>query len=159
MNIFVLHEDPQIAARMHCDKHVVKMILETAQMLCTAHHKLDSKIRDHLYRPTHVSHPCTVWVRSTQGNYLWAYQLFFALCAEYHHRYGKVHKTYAKLDEFLCDAPKQIPMKERTAFALAMPDEFKQTDAVQAYRDYYNGTKSHLFAWTNREIPDWVVHE
>ena len=65
MNIFMLHQEPQIAAQYHCDKHVVKMILESAQLLCTALNEAGVPMP---YRVTHKNHPCSIWVRESRAN-------------------------------------------------------------------------------------------
>ena len=100
MNIFYLHTNARKAAMMHCDKHCVKMILETAQMLCTAHRVLDGDARGDklgLYRSVHQKHPSTLWVRASMSNYLWAYDLYMFLCQEFLARYGKQHSRECAL--------------------------------------------------------------
>ena len=148
MNIFILDNDPIKAAQMHIDKHIVKMPLETAQILST--------ICGYPYRPTHRNHPCTVWARQTKGNYNWLVQLGFALCKEYSLRYSRRHKCKDVIEQ-LKYAPEFIPDGERTPFALAMPDECKQDDAVLAYRTYYRTHKKHIASWINRETPEWML--
>ena len=86
MNIFYLDKDPKKCAEMHCDKHVVKMILEYAQLLSTAHRVLDgNEWADHvgLYKATHKNHPSAIWARESAGNYFWLNKLFQELCKEY----------------------------------------------------------------------------
>lgn len=149
MNIFALDLDPTIAARMHLDKHIVKMPLESAQMLSTLN-------APHApYKPTHKNHPCTLWAGATTGNYDWLVQLGMALCHEYTYRYGKVHKCQAVI-ELLRLAPASVPMGPLTAFALAMPDECKQEDAVLSYQKYYRDHKRSIGAWKNRECPEFM---
>ena len=79
MNIFYLDHDPRIAAKYHCDKHVVKMILESAQMLATAHRVVDKNDDDILYREAYKNHPSTKWVRSNLYHYTWLWSLFNSL--------------------------------------------------------------------------------
>lgn len=173
MNIFVLDEDPVKAAQAHCDKHVVKMVLETAQLLCSAHHyALDEVIAEtpsgnvsYLatrdkdlvpYKATHMNHPCAKWVREDMHNYNWLLALGEALCKEYTHRYGKIHKSQAVI-EWCADMDIfSMPDEARTPFAQAMPDEYKNNDPVIAYRNYYAGEKGHMLAYTNRERPQWL---
>jgi len=104
MNIFALHDRSKIAARMHCDKHVVKMCLETAQILSTVVHTAGRwpgtpyEYADHnkpmnFYRPTHAKHPCVLWAGETKANFKWLQRLGVALCCEYFYRYGKTHKS------------------------------------------------------------------
>ena len=101
MNIFYLDKRPDDAAEMHCDKHCVKMILEYAQMLSTAHRELDGNVPDILYKSTHKNHPSTIWTRSSKQHYDWLFRLFRMLSAEYTLRYGKFHKTWNKLGKIL----------------------------------------------------------
>ena len=138
MNLFYLSRDPVEAARLQCDKHVVKMILETAQMLSTAHLELDGI--QVAYRATHKNHPSTVWVRSSAAAYQWAFIHMMALGQEYTKRYGKVHKTIAEHAKVLrmlpnalehCRKPFDVPPQ-------CMYDECRGPDTVRAYLSYYN---------------------
>jgi hypothetical protein len=154
MNIFALDKNPEIAAQYHNDKHVVKMILETAQLLSTAHHHFKTPYAEFLYKPTHTNHPSAIWVRENNENYKWAYDLLKALIKEYAYRYNKIHST-SDLLFFLEKTPENIPQGKLTPFALAMPDEFKEKNRVQSYRNYYLYGKSHLAVWTKRQRPFW----
>ena len=136
MNIFYLDTDPAEAARMQCDRHVVKMILETAQLLSTAHHELDGE--SPAYKPTHKNHPSAVWVRSSTTAYRWAWQHLQSLGSEYQRRYGKTHKTIREHLDALYSAPKAIPAGEFTDPPQCMPDEYKRDDTTLAYQLYYN---------------------
>ena len=180
MNIFRLDDDPVKAAQLQCDKHVVKMIVESAQMLSTAHRVLDGKkikrlspkgmrlsywlheYDDVLYKAVHVNHPSTVWTRESKDNYLWHYKHFIALCDEYTYRYDKVHKTYEKLFKILGIVPHNIPDIGYTPFKLAMgsnPECMIKNDSVKSYRLFYL-TKQKRFdmVWTKRSIPEWFTH-
>jgi len=178
MNIFILDNDPVIAAQEQCDKHVVKMIVESAQMLSTVHRMLDGvmerrpsnsgamlqywKLNDQreniLYKACHFSHPSTVWTRESKANYQWHYKHFIALCDEYTYRYGKVHSTDTKLRIALQQIPTNIPEKHMTPFKLAMGSnpECILEDAVESYRRFYE-TKQKRFTmvWTKRPVPKW----
>lgn len=156
MNIFFLDESPELAAKFQCDKHVVKMILESAQLLSTAHHELDSPYADLCYKPTHRNHPCAKWARECDANYKWLYSHFIALGQEYTRRYGKIHKTIRERAEVLSNLPPNIPKrKECTKLPLCMPDQYKDDDnPVEAYRNYYRGEKV-LFARWKLEEPNW----
>ena len=92
MNIFFLSLDPAEAARLHCDKHVVKMILESCQLLYCAHWMCGTIMPSNAYKKTHPNHPCAKWVRESQANYRWLCRLGLELCGEYTFRYGKHHK-------------------------------------------------------------------
>lgn len=150
MNIFVLSNNPIECAQMHCDRHVVKMILESAQLLCTAISMYENI--EGLYKPTHHNHPCSIWVRQSSANFLWLSHLAHALSDEYTFRYGKTHKSL----EVLNRCRNIIPEGDLTPFALAMPDEYKTFDAVESYRKYYIGEKHQLLTYTNRDIPNWI---
>jgi hypothetical protein len=156
MNIFYLDSNARLAAQYHNDKHVVKMILETAQLLSTAHHILDGdKAIASIYKSTHKNHPSAVWARQSNSNYNWLYNLFCELCNEYTHRYGKVHLTDTKLRSVLKQLPVNINSGTFTQPTQAMPDEYKNVDAVTAYRAYYRSSKAHLAAWTKQSTPSW----
>lgn len=160
MNLFVLDDDITTSVQYYTNKHVVKMILETAQMLSTAHRILDGDDIDPvIYKKTHWNHPCSKWMRETTGNYSYGYNLFSLLAKEYQYRYNKNHLSWRKLQDVLKTPPKNIDESlEMTPFALAMPDEYKTFDsAVESYRKYYIGEKSHLFTWTRRQIPTWIT--
>ena len=157
MNIFYLHEDPIEISEMMCDKHNVKMILESAQMLSTAHRILDGDeyANEHeLYKATHKNHPSSVWTRKTDENYFWHFDLFKAMLGEYTFRYGKIHKC---MDLFyaLEASPSNIPKGGFTPPPQCMPDEYRSDDTVDAYRKYYVGDKAHFCTWKNRTIPNW----
>ncbi|MYE36326.1 MAG: hypothetical protein F4X24_02015 [Rhodobacteraceae bacterium] len=157
MNIFCLDSDPFLAAQFQCDKHVVKMVLESAQMLCSAHRLLESStVQENFYKITHQKHPCTIWTMETSGNYQWHYQHFVGLCDEYRYRYDKTHLSDQKLRESLSIMPDNILKADLTPFPLALPDEYKTTCPIESYREYYK-SKSALFNmnWTRREVPDW----
>lgn len=154
MNRFVLHEDPKTAAKHHCDKHVVKMIIEEAQMLSTVH-RMYGYEGDELYKATHAKHPCTVWASESRENYEWAYSLLTELCGEYTLRYNKIHKT-SRLLELLWSVPAGIPDVPMTPIPQAMPDDVKiDGEPIKAYRNYYIVHKSRFAVWRYTEAPDW----
>ena len=156
MNIFYLDRDPAEAARMQCDRHVVKMILETAQLLSTAHHELDGE--SPVYKPTHKNHPSAVWVRSSAAAYHWAWQHLQALGREYQSRYGKAHKTIREHLDTLAIFPKGIEWGTRFIDPpQCMPDECKRDDAVLGYLTYYNYKADD---WEQRGMPmKWYGQE
>lgn len=158
MNIFALDPDPWEAAASHYDKHVVKQVLETAQLLSTARHVLGCPTPG-IYKPTHRNHPCALWVRETFGNYIWTFNLFDALLHEYEIRYEKAHKS-GELWEALFPGPKLERALEGesslTPFAVAMPDNVRLSDPVASYRNYYRSYKAHLWAYRSpRRPPEW----
>jgi hypothetical protein len=156
MNIFFLHWNARICAMMHVDKHVVKMILETCQMLCTVHHLCESKYEPP-YKLTHKNHPCTVWARASVDNYKWLINLGLELCKEYTYRYGRIHKCKQYIKKM--GKKKNMPFIPDVGFttpAQAMPDMYKSDDVVESYRQYYFFEKYLLFSWKSREEPEWV---
>jgi hypothetical protein len=153
MNIFYVHTDPLVAARSLCDKHVVKMILESAQMLSTAHHELGSAV-DGMYKKTHANHPSNIWVRQNKQHYDWLYNHAIALCSEYTERYGKVHKTEGVLREYLSKFPKGLKNTEWQEPPQCMPEEYHCGDSVTAYRKYYIGDKAYMATWKQNK-PNW----
>ena len=181
MNIFYVHNDPAICAQQHVDKHVVKMILEYAQLLSTAHRVLDgvesvglsktgrkqkryvlSDERDsNLYNATHLNHPSAKWARHSSDNYRWLFKLWIELMREYNYRYGKIHSS-ARLIPYLKNTPTNIQNLGFCAPWRAMPEEFKADRSeseytVKSYRAYYNGAKMNMFKWKNRPTPEWIV--
>ncbi len=151
MNIFILDTDVDKIAEYHCDSHIVKMPLETAQLLSTS---LVMNGTEAPYNPTHKKHPCTIWTASNRQNFLWLCKLGIALCKEYTFRYEKIHKCQSVID--LCESKAlAIPDSPITPFAQAMPDEYKKNCAIEAYRHYYNGAKRHLATWKKRSTPFW----
>ena len=143
MNIFYVHQEPKICAQQHVDKHVVKMILEYAQLLSTAHRILDgveyvgksksgrkatryllSDDREHhLYLASHLNHPSAKWTRHSACHYRWLFKLWIELMREYNYRYGKIHSA-ASLIPYLKELPKNIPENGFSAPWRAMPEEF-----------------------------------
>lgn len=147
VNIFMLDDEPDLAARYHCDQHVVKMILESAQIMSTVHGG-----KEGMYKPTHIHHPCTVWAGESTENYGWLYNLYRSLGDEYTSRYGKVHKSMS-LAAALCYPPDTISATDFTTPAQAMPEDFIDPDPVVAYRRYY---RTKTFArWAHSPAPHW----
>jgi hypothetical protein len=181
MNIFVLDEDPRKAAQFHCDKHVVKMILEAGQMMCSSHwlwnlrthrKKLSDfkRVRDAKefvikntepkYIPpwnmSHVRHPCTLWTAENTGNYIWHTKLMRGLLDEYTLRYQKKHKSEEVYDWLLENIPRNMRSGMKTDHPLCMPEECKiEGDPVSSYRKYYISKKSHMARWKTGDIPPW----
>lgn len=153
MNIFALSGMPREAAKWHVDKHVVKMPLETAQILCTVRRMYGDSAAH--YRSTHMNHPCCRWAAESVENYVWLCILGIELCTEYTYRYGKIHKCEAIIEDCLMQVPHKLKNKGRTQFVQAMPAHCKMDNSVLAYRNYYIQEKSHLAHWRNREIPYW----
>lgn len=149
MNIFVIEHTPQASARSMCNKHVPKMIVESAQLLCTALLLRGSSSVP--YKPTHSKHPCTVWSAESQHNLQWLMQHALALCSEYTVRYGRIHKTQSIIESLIDRVTGDHTL--HTPFAQAMPDEWKHADAVTAYRCYYIASKCTFAKWAPRAVP------
>lgn len=181
MNIFILDPCPIKSAQLQCDKHVVKMVLESAQMLSTAHRVLDGSLtripsksgktmvkawtlpdarENMLYKAVHVGHPCTVWTMESLANYAWHYEHFSALATEFEYRFEKKHKSWVDLEDALALPPKNINCNRGlTPFRLAMgaaPECINEADPVGSYRSFYQ-TKQDRFkmTWSKRDIPEW----
>ena len=163
MNIFVLHEDPRIAARMHCDKHVQKMIIEHAQMMASAYYSTigisrkkefigrEKEIAELFkgwprkkedgsewpYSVTHVNHPCTIWTRASIENFNWLLECTDELCHEFFNRWKNNQHSVKWIIEWMKQNPPQLPSKGLTPFAQAMPDCYRSTNPIEAYRKYY----------------------
>lgn len=156
MNIFFLDTDTRKIAEYHCDKHVVKMILETAQLLCGVHHVSESRYIIP-YKLSHKNHPCSIWTRNSLSNYLYLCELGLDLCEEYTYRYGKRHKSQDVIEWCLIHKP-NIPDIGFTEPAKTMPDEYKVGySIVQSYRNYYINAKSGFAKWTKRSVPEWFI--
>lgn len=154
MNIFVVDEHPRRAARMLCDEHVVKMALESAQMLCTAINESGGQAP---YKSTHKNHPCNVWARETLGNWLWLYDHGLMLCDEYQSRFKKIHKCKSVINECLemLRGNSLITGFRKTPHPLCMPDEYKTDNVVQSYQDFYNMEKCGFATWKHSDPPQW----
>ena len=166
MNIFILSWIIETCAKYTCDKHVIKMILETSQLLSTCHHVINPDVANEwvgkklIYRKTHANHPCSIWVRECRENYIWLCHLGLALCEEYGYRYDKNpsdHACYSML-LFLINNVPLLPTNNNviTLPKMAMPDQYKFTDPVLAYRTYYLNDKQQMLVWRKRGPPPWV---
>ena len=145
MNIFYLSTDPEKAAKYMYNKHVVKMILESAQLLCTAHIISDGENANVPYKVTHKNHPSAIWARESVANYQWLYNHMMALGEEYTRRYGKKHLTILKCSGVLSKAPANVTKSEFTEMPQCMPDQYKVPgNSVEAYWNYYEAEKVNV---------------
>lgn len=176
MNIFYLDEDPRQCAEWMVDKHVVKMILETAQLLSTAHRILDGiesidtsgprkkkvyTLHDErdtiLYSATHINHPSAVWARASVENYNWLVDHLFALSAEYTYRYGKTHATMTKMGVEIASPPLNLKEWDMTPMPSCMDEQYKiGEEPIANYRNYYKYGKASMHNWKKREAPAWI---
>ena len=179
MNIFYLDPEPKVCAEMHLDKHVVKMIIEYAQLMSTAHRMLDgehytdktasnrniqrwrmkNEIIEHgLMKASHINHPSNVWARANHLNYKWLYELWCHLLHEYTYRYEKIHAC-ARLKTVLAKTPDNISLGLRESDPTpAMPDDVKiLNNSLASYRQYYVKNKAHLAKWKKRPVPEWYT--
>ena len=175
MNIFYLHEDPIQNAKWHIDKHIVKMPIEYAQLMSTAHRLLDGEMylgktaigrnikrwrlhderEDILYKASHINHPSAIWVRESIENYFEMYKLYIAVLSEFTNRYSKIHGS-SKPSIALIRPPSNIPMVKGTQLPQCMPEICKvKNNPILAYRNYYIVEKNSFASWKNREIPEW----
>jgi len=153
MNIFILDTDIKKCAEYHVDKHCVKMILETTQLLNNA---MIANVSGYVpvYKPTHKNHPCSIWASESSGNFQWLINLGLALSEEYTFRYYKRHKCQSIIEDFSTQIDKFIP-KPMTDYKLCMPDQYKVADTVESYRNYYRGDKAYIATWSRRGSPEW----
>jgi hypothetical protein len=186
MNIFYISENPVEAAEWMVDKHVVKMILESAQLLSTAHRLLDGREiklevqveqedgklktrkkkwwllddarEEVIYSATHINHPSCVWTRTSIENYTWLVDHFFALMQEYTYRYDKQHKCFGEISYMLQSPPKNLQEFDWTPMPSCMDDKYIISEnPVENYRNYYKSGKTHLHSWKKREAPEWLT--
>lgn len=179
MNVFYLDHDPDLCAQYHCDKHVVKMIIEYAQLMSTAHRMLDGEewigrnltgrrirrfwhpdpvMNEHLYKACHYMHPSAVWTRASKANYDWLYSMWASLCEEYTYRYGRTHLSQEKLQYYLLFAPANASNDAFTQPTPAMshfPQCIVEGDSLTSYRNYYYEAKQSFVKWTGRDVPEW----
>lgn len=164
MNIFYLHDDPAVAAKAMTNKHIIKMIVESAQLLSTAHRVCDGypvqilsksgakltrykypvpETDEILYKSTHINHPSALWTREASENYIWLYQHFIALCQEYTLRYNKKHKTEDLLADILFYVPANMRIANLTPIRCVISNQtyMFDNDPVKSYRAYYEAEK------------------
>lgn len=156
MNIFVLDLDVKKCAEYHNNKHLIKMIIEYNQLLCSAHWLTGGEAP---YKLTHKNHPCAIWTRECLENYIWLADLCLELCKEYTYRYEKRHKSQDVVEWCIINKPNLIENGDITEFALAMPDECKIGNSVESYREYYIKHKQSISSWKHRETPYWFELE
>lgn len=166
MNIFVVDESPEISAISLLDKHIVKMPLESLQMMSTIADYLGF---DSPYRPVMLNHPCTIWARESKQNFLWLWEHAGSLCEEYTSRYGKTHKCELTMNDYnpsWMNVVEKLPDKGLTPFAIAISDTmlcrkiegFDDLSEVDKYRQYYIHDKRRIATWRQNK-PDWFVEE
>lgn len=151
MNIFYLDEDIKKCCEYHADKHVVKMILETSQLLCGVHWCSGSEAP---YKLSHKNHPCSIWARSSLSNYLYLCEIGMGLCDEYTYRYGKRHKC-KDIIEWCIEHKPNIEDNGFTELPKVVPDEHKKDSVVESYREYYRKEKLKMTSWKYRNKPYW----
>lgn len=160
MNIFYLHHDPRICAEFALDKHCVKMILESSQILYTVYHVVNPELllfSDYTpYKLTHKNHPCCKWTRENYSNFLWLLTLAWEYCKEYTYRYNKIHACEKHITWMVTNLPMDLTNGPMTQPPQAMPDKYKHHDSIQAYRNYYIGEKLRFARYTKREFPEWL---
>lgn len=173
MNIFVLDRNPTKAAQMLCDAHVCKMIVESCQLLST-HCRVEGRFisdTSGLYKATHINHPCRTCLDNVH-NELWLIAHVQALLMEYHHRYGRIHKSAEVYSKYWHCHATILAMNHRDdvidkcTFPKCMPDEFRVggddiDSVVRSYRNYYKHKQKTLkhFRYTKRGMPQWLIEE
>lgn len=137
INIFYLSKDQKKIAKLMTNKHIVKMVLETAQLLSSAHQVMSPEPIVGIYKLTHKNHPCSIWVRESTENYLWTFKLFEELANEYKARYNREHKSWLDLHTQLSKVPVGITNQKFTEPPQAMPEQYKHKSTKRAYTNYY----------------------
>lgn len=156
MNIFILSEVPEENAPLYCNKHVVKMILETTQLINNALIAVDQNYVP-VYKQSHKNHPCSLWAAKSKENFDWLMRLGLSLCKEYTYRYDKIHKCQSILEKLSnSNSINLLPKIGLQEFCLCMPEEYKVKDAVKSYQNYYRGAKKEMAQWKRREVPDFM---
>lgn len=161
MNIFFLDWNPSQSVIQNCDKHVVKMLLETTQLLYTVYHLqspellLFSPLQP--YKITHKNHPCSIWIRENLSNFLWLLHLGYEYCREYTYRYEKIHSCQKHILWMTQNIP-DLPRGKMSLPPQAMPEKYKCENPIEAYRNYYLGEKLHFVRYTKREKPEWILN-
>jgi hypothetical protein len=163
VNIFATDKNPIIAAQNLCDSHVIKMVLESAQMMCTY---LNENGVQTSYRSTHKNHPCSLWLKESSLNRSWLFEHYYALLQEFRMRRDKRHKCTDLLGLFYAnfhyDDALDVLLNSRLNFALAMPNQYRSSDPIESYRNYYISKQYTMkvpMRWTKRQPPDWFVKE
>lgn len=161
MQIFILDKNINKNVEYYVDKHIVKIPTEVAQMISTVYHLQNMNIPSFLYKPTHINHPCSIWIRKSLQNFLYTVNLGNSLYNEYQYRYNKPDKHCRNklIFEYASKVLPSFSIQGLTPFALAIPKEYKKENVVEAYRQYYIKEKSHLFKWTKRPIPYWIKND
>jgi len=179
MNIFVLDLDPKKAARDHCDNHIVKMVLEGAQILGSTHWISNGVIKKKeilsLEKPEEIwkkfprmdesgkvkpygigfaNHPSSKWSRYCIENWQWLVDLCIEMTYEHERRWGKITTMRKVIEWFASNPPQLLSNGKISAFYQAVPDHIKGDDPVHAYRLYYAGWKEYFAKWKKGE-PDW----
>ena len=162
MNIFFLDKTPELSAEMLCDKHIPKMLLESAQMLSTAVRKYEKEtdttpLAKPIYKSAYPNHPMTKWVGETKGNFEWALENAIYIHEEYRFRFNKNHKSYKVIKNIInFELQAHLPEGDMTTPPQCMPDEYKDNNYVTAYRNYYKGEKEYFAKWEKgRHQPEW----
>lgn len=151
MNIFILDNDMIKNVEAYNDKHIVKMILESAQILSTV---VRLNGIDEGYKITHKNHPCVKWANKSLDNWLYLKKLTKVMHKEWQYRYNHIkhHKSFDVVSNLSIP---NLPKIGITEFVSCVPDECKVGSVVDNYRKYYIEHKAHLAKWTKREVPTW----
>ncbi len=152
MNVFVLDKDLTASVQAHCDKHVVKMILEAAQIASAAHWKTGGEAP---YKLTHENHPIVLWATESLAAYRYVVKYGLELCKEYTYRYGRRHKTEDKLEWLKANEP-DLP-RVNTKFVIVVAEDcLEPGDEITSYRRYYMRHKRSILSWKKRSAPEWI---
>lgn len=162
MQIFILDENIEKNVQYYCDKHIIKILTEICQIMCTIYQKntIYKNLPKFIYKSTHEKHPCVLWGSESLENFKYCINLAEAIYNEYQYRYNRPdkHSKAITIINYLKKYYITIPFKKYnlTSFVQVMPEKYKKLNPIKAYRDYYINEKSHLFKWTKRNKPYWI---
>jgi hypothetical protein len=158
LQIFVLSINPRRSARMLSDKDIIKMIVESSQILSSCHHIYNSRYKNKLYKKIQIIDPYVIWVCKSKSNYLWLVEYLDELYKEYFFRYNKKHKS-KEIFKFLKKVPKNLLDIGLTKFPQALPEKYKSKSAITAYRKFYASEKIYSAKWNKRKKPKWIYNK
>jgi hypothetical protein len=161
MNMFLLDEALDQCAADHSDQHIVKMVLESAQ-ICSSGAYLQNVIFDGQYRPGHIHHPCCVWAGESPENLMFVCRLGISIGMEYRWRFDRHHQSMRVLCLCASRLPRSLPSPE--LYPVCIPLEHRRESyasrlplgrAVKEYRAYYRSAKERFVTWKYSPIPSW----
>lgn len=162
MNLFIPSPIIETSVQSLDDRRLIKMCLETAQLLSTAVRIIDEDTTLPVYKLTHKNHPVAVWVRQTSGNYIYTLNYFKAICDEYSYRFKKTHKSFSLYPIFVkfITSNEYIPLMDSSITPFANCTDYKTDEVHTAYKkcltNKWNNDKISP-RWTKRNVPSFFT--